>query len=362
MAISNSIKQIMNRLDRDEERFQQVLDCYLAAILAIRENVTETTPEETTRHREKLKELYVELSSAHEPETLANSRNTLLRVLQSHHDSAVRHQAQRDEDWRAVAVALGEAAATLEERNDRQSVRLREVTQQLQHVSRVTDLADIRRKVAKQVLEIHRIREEMWRENNASIHQMQAQLVEVQERLKKAETRAASDALTGLMNRGEGERLLAARLESGEVLSVILIDLDDFKQVNDRWGHNAGDQVLKTVGHVLAHNVRLCDAVCRWGGDEFMIILNTELQTARKRAEALRKALCIRHQLVILGNITEVWTSASFGVAQNDGNDDVEALVGRADLNLYENKLRRQPGHGAAASGQKCSGLLTTPS
>jgi diguanylate cyclase (GGDEF)-like protein len=97
-------------------------------------------------------------------------------------------------------------------------------------------------------------------------------------------TSASTDILTGLLNHGEAELRLRKRLEQGEVVSLIILDLNGFKQINDRWGHTCGDQVLKAFSRILANVTRISDAVCRWGGDEFLVILQGDEGLAQQRA------------------------------------------------------------------------------
>ena len=102
---------------------------------------------------------------------------------------------------------------------------------------------------------------------------MESKLNEFQERLEQAEKRATTDSLTGLLNRGEGERRLRRHIDAGKIASIRRIDVDGFKQINDCWGHTCGDQVLRVFSRNLEQLVRPADAVCRWGGDEFLVFL-----------------------------------------------------------------------------------------
>ena len=167
---------------------------------------------------------------------------------------------------------------------------------------------------------------------------MQVQLTEFQKRLERAESRATIDALTGLINRGEGELRLRKAIGTGHQVSIILIDLNGFKQVNDHWGHSAGDQVLKAFATALTQNVRPTDSACRWGGDEFLVIMNGNEEVARERALKLRAKLRMMHKLVVLGRIIEVDVSASLGVAQARSGEPLEDLLTRADVELYGHK------------------------
>ncbi|MFC4261059.1 diguanylate cyclase [Marinobacter lacisalsi] len=146
------------------------------------------------------------------------------------------------------------------------------------------------------------------------------------------------DPLTGLMNR----RAMAERLESERAryhrlshsFAVILLDLDYFKRVNDEFGHQAGDRVLREIANRLKLHTRQQDCVARWGGEEFLVLLpDTEEQGAMTTAEKLRTALH-EHPFEI-GNRPPVSQTGSFGIAVYDGRESASRLIARADQALY---------------------------
>jgi diguanylate cyclase (GGDEF)-like protein len=168
-----------------------------------------------------------------------------------------------------------------------------------------------------------------------------------------AESRAATDALTGLPNRRSFndtlKRMLAQSLRSHDQLSVIAIDLDHFKQINDRFGHDKGDEVLATAAAALREGTRASDFVGRWGGEEFVVIApDTPLDGALALAENLRAGI---ERMTVVGVDREL--SASFGVAVSPAHAaSPELLVRQADRALYAAKaLGRNCVQVASATG-----------
>jgi diguanylate cyclase (GGDEF)-like protein/PAS domain S-box-containing protein len=156
---------------------------------------------------------------------------------------------------------------------------------------------------------------------------------------KRLEELADHDSLTGLFNRRRFEEELskevtrAARNQSPG--AVLLIDLDRFKDVNDRFGHRAGDALLRTVAQALRHRVRETDVLARLGGDEFAVILpQTDLEQAQQAAEGIVQTL--RRQTAMLGNDI-VHTSASVGLMPFDTLSTAQ-LLECVDLAMYEAK------------------------
>ncbi len=158
---------------------------------------------------------------------------------------------------------------------------------------------------------------------------------------RTVEQQALVDSLTGLANR----RLCTAALEKElaraerfqEPLTLVLADIDDFKRINDRWGHPTGDEVLKDFAEHLRESVREIDLAGRWGGEEFALLLpGTDLEGGRQLAERIREALAT-HRLVAPDG-DEIEVSASFGVASFPAVSGQNQLVAAADAALYEAK------------------------
>ncbi len=163
--------------------------------------------------------------------------------------------------------------------------------------------------------------------------------------LKTAETKlvemATQDFLTGLLNRRETFRRLDEELQRSRRLavpfSVLLLDLDHFKQVNDIHGHSAGDLVLQTVASVLRRGVRPYDLCCRHGGEEFLVVLpETALTGAAGIAERLRSE--IEQQVISLPDGQTLQVTASIGAAALAGDETIDQLIIRADEAMYQAK------------------------
>lgn len=157
----------------------------------------------------------------------------------------------------------------------------------------------------------------------------------------RAEHLAMVDPLTQMNNRRAFYELLQPRWSTGlrkhHAMSVIALDLDHFKAINDSYGHAAGDEVLRAVAEVLRASARDGDILARWGGEEFLLFLDeTPLAVAMAVAERLRHSLAAL-RVALPGGAVAI--TASLGVAQAaDGNTTIEDLISRADSQLYRAK------------------------
>ena len=165
--------------------------------------------------------------------------------------------------------------------------------------------------------------------------------LEVTWNLEEVELRSKTDPLTGLGNRRYLEERLAQALAEtdrfGQPTALILVDIDHFKKVNDTWGHEAGDHVLKKVARLLSDGVREVDTCVRFGGEEMAILLpQTTVTGAVDVADRLRRTLAARP---LYFQSQEIPVTASFGVcAYPDASATHEALLTEADRALYEAK------------------------
>jgi diguanylate cyclase len=177
--------------------------------------------------------------------------------------------------------------------------------------------------------------------------QLQAELAEakaeLQDHAKRIEVHMAearTDALAGVANRRAFDEQLARRYAAwqrqGIPLSLLIIDIDRFKEFNDTHGHQAGDEILRGIGRVLATNVRDMDFAARYGGEEFAFILPyTHLDDAKSAAERIRTAIA-KEVISLEGKPLQV--TASVGIAELQPGDTVASLLHRADLALYAAK------------------------
>jgi diguanylate cyclase (GGDEF)-like protein len=156
----------------------------------------------------------------------------------------------------------------------------------------------------------------------------------------QVKSESTHDPLTGCVRRAPAAEMLATELRRSRrirsAVSAIMFDLDGFKQVNDQHGHQCGDRLLADIGRLLLRQLRTSDIRCRYGGDEFLLILpETPAAGARQVAESLRVAVSA---LVVPWRGQQLSVTASVGVVTGEGEIDAEQLIARADRALYAAK------------------------
>ncbi len=181
------------------------------------------------------------------------------------------------------------------------------------------------------------------KEMEDKLKESQSQVAELKDNLEAARFENLTDELTGLGNRRLFDQTMSRKVQAssgiGTTFCLIMLDIDHFKQFNDSWGHQTGDQVLRLVGMTIKNTISATDIAARYGGEEFAVILpDTTLDEAIMQADLIREAIKDRKLLKRstgekLGNVT-----VSAGVARYEQNDTAVTLIERADAALYSAK------------------------
>jgi diguanylate cyclase len=202
---------------------------------------------------------------------------------------------------------------------------------------------DTLRAVIERLMEGARAMEHNNKKLEASLSVSKQEIEQLQQNLAVVRSESLTDPLTSLSNRKSFDLSLAhaivATKQRGEPLSLIMADVDHFKQFNDKFGHLTGDQVLRLVAVAMKHNVKGQDIAARYGGEEFVIALpDTTLRSAAAVADQIRRAVMAKELMKRssgerLGRVT-----ISVGIAQLHGSETAQSLIERADACLYAAK------------------------
>jgi len=142
-----------------------------------------------------------------------------------------------------------------------------------------------------------------------------------------------TDPLTGLYRKGYFNIQLEKLLGNNELVAIVVMDLDDFKKINDTYGHLVGDEILKGFADLIQANIRSYDLFARWGGEEFLLLLrHSTVENTIKKLDNIRKLIEVE-EFNHIGHLT-----VSFGLTYTNYSDDVNSVLQRADEALYEAK------------------------
>lgn len=209
-------------------------------------------------------------------------------------------------------------------------------------IANTSDPQELKKLVAGMVSQTQK----MMSENKtleSKLEKSSSTMQELKQEMETVRKEAFTDGLTGIANRKkfdqEVEIMAKEAQENDQTLSLVICDIDHFKSFNDTYGHQIGDQVLRLVARVLHDGVKGRDLPCRYGGEEFVIILpDTETENAKKVADVLRNAVKSKEIRNRATGETLTPVTISMGVAQLDSEETIKEWIERADKALYRAK------------------------
>lgn len=247
----------------------------------------------------------------------------------------------RLQDYRDVVEDLVGGLRSIVQRDQRTENTIFESLEIIKAAAETGDLARVKSSLADTVQQVQETFTEQRREYEEQLEELNERMSTLRKDLVDAREEMQRDSLTNAYNRGAFDtaiqRSLSMQLIVKQPVTLMMIDIDNFKQVNDNYGHAAGDEALRLLGDALSRSfIRKSDIVARYGGDEFAVILpDTSPVHARKLIERfLARAATLR----ISAAPNETTVACSVGYTELSDEDTVESLLKRADKALYDAK------------------------
>jgi len=314
------------------------LQTWQSLLLVAGKSCDRAVPDLKSNLAQRLSDLSSRLSPPVTPEVLASASQTAGVELSRWAELAfLRHEAG-GRDLKEIVDVMAKAIASVTERDERYAVEVGGLTQKLHAIANISDPAVIRRSILESVSALTVGVERIAEEGRRSLLRLSAEVEDYRSRLVKSERLSSLDPLTGLANRRCFEDQLDVRIRAGKCFCLILIDLDNFKDVNDRLGHLAGDEVLKHFAGKLRVQFPSVDLVARWGGDEFAVIISSSQKDAQARVYGMRRSALGECRINVVRQLVTVMVDASMGVVEWDGVENGTEMLARADRCMYLGK------------------------
>jgi diguanylate cyclase (GGDEF)-like protein len=316
-----------------------ILESYRSALRAMGKSGVQACPAVGSDLQQNLASLEKSLSE-HLTTTLVKDTEARVeeQLLQWGGHSAEYFKTKANE-VKEILIVLARTAESMGKRDQRYANHFSQFTAQLQGIADLEDLAHVRSSLVRQANELKTYVDQMAKDSRESVAQLQAEVSTYETKLKVVEQLALEDSLTGLANRRKVEERIEWRIAHEQVFCVVILDLDRFKQVNDTYGHPAGDDLLQQFSRELRSNIRSTDIVGRWGGDEFIVVLDCDLPPAKAQVDRVRKWVLGEYTIETpQSGKTKVKVDASIGIAQWQSGQTVQALIASADSAMYRAK------------------------
>lgn len=315
------------------------MECYRAVLLAIGKSALQISPGLGADLDTNLRGLEHRLSVGCSSDSLKRTEKQVEVQLQEWGGRTSEHYKARADEVKELLIALAKTAESVGSRDQGYSNRFKELTGRLEKIADLEDLTQIRSSLVTRVAELKNSVDQMTHENQLLVSQLRAEVSIYETRLRSAEHLALKDDLTGLANRRSIEERIQSNIANRHEFCVVMLDLNQFKQVNDTHGHQAGDNLLKQFATELQLNTRAGDLVGRWGGDEFIVVLSCTTQAAANHIERIREWVFGKYTIRMAGASSLVlFMDAAIGAADWRSGESMEQLIAKADAAMYQSK------------------------
>lgn len=322
------------------------LSSYRSALAAMGQCSIDACPAEGVALDQKLTHICEQISQTPAAESLAAAGVSVQAELRDWGHRTARHYRHKAGEVKQILLAMAQTAESVGQRDERCARQIDEVTRKLRRIASLDDISLIRSSIERSAAELKESIHRITAEGRDVLQRMQAQVTTFQAKLEEAEQIASIDALTRLRSRMAVEGQLEQRIAAAAPFCVAILDVNGFKGVNDEHGHLVGDALLKQFAGELKSACRVTDVVGRWGGDEFLIVLDGERTQAEAQIERVRKWVCGQYTVDASTAPLKLTVGASIGLAEWTQPETLPQLLQRADAAMYENKAAQRPRRG----------------
>jgi diguanylate cyclase len=252
-----------------------------------------------------------------------------------------RYILDRETELKDIIELLSQAMVTVNTENQQYNQKIFKQSEKLEHITLLDDIRRIKGELAEQIQQMRQTIQTKQLNDEKQLAVLSRQVQVLDKELKKARVESTQDGLTGAYNRKAFDHYLREMVERNTIkkksMALLFVDIDDFKKINDSYGHQTGDSVLVAMTRKCAELIRSNDFLARYGGEEFVIVLpGASLRNATKRAKKICKTIgTTRYVLDSLNKGPALNLTVSIGVSALRDGDTVASLCERADQALY---------------------------
>ncbi len=314
------------------------LSGYCAALHAMGRSGSDACPALGRELDESLSKVAQDLCHVRSAEAVAAADESICGQLQEWGRKSARHYQAKAGEVKDILLMMARTAESVGERDQRCAQQINAVTSQLKSIANLEDLTEIRASIEKSATELKSSIDRMTAEGEAVLGRLRIEVSTYQAKCEEAEQIASRDPLTRLGNRLSVESQIENRVNAAARFCVAILDIDDFKHVNDVQGHVVGDEVLRQFATELRTACRATDVIGRWGGDEFIVVLDGGLAEAEAQIGRVSKWVCGNYSIAGREGQATLRVGASIGVAEYTPTETMKQLLDRADREMYRRK------------------------
>jgi diguanylate cyclase (GGDEF)-like protein len=313
-------------------------DAYRSALTQIGEFGAETCPAHGAELKRGLARIEAAVGDNPSSTVVAGAERSVSELLLDWGKKAALHHQHRTSEVKDLLLVMARTAESLGHKDDLYARQLEAATVKLDSIASLEDLTRIRASVEESARDLRDSVNRMIAESRSVVGHLRAEVLAYQARLEKAEHTASCDALTGLGSRFWIERRIEQRIESHVPFSILLIDIEGFRRLNEEHGKFVGDQLLKEFARELRSACRISDLVARWGGDRFIVLVDCMENEAQPQVMRLRTWISKSYHVPGRTGYLSVPISASVAIEECREGDCLNDLLERADSELMRGR------------------------
>ena len=285
--------------------------------------------------------LEVKFNSDEKLKKTQSSFNKQKKTIRKFVDQQKKYLAERENELKDIIDLLAKAMVTLDTDNQAYNQKIYKQSEKLEQITRLDDIKKIKQALIQEIETIKQTVREKQNNDTKKLKSLSKKVCTLNEELQKARADSVLDGLTGIHNRKAFDRYIKKLIDQNKMaptaFALLMVDIDDFKGVNDAYGHQTGDRVLLALANKCCHIIRNEDFMARYGGDEFVLVLpNATLQNANKKAQKLCKSIATtRYSLDDVEPGHTLSITVSIGVSVYRKGDTSASITDRADQALY---------------------------
>lgn len=321
--------EVQSELEVRKQLSDAAISAYSCAIEGIREHALRACPPLIEPFSQDLQALMEGLSGQCEASQLIASKHDLLDTLARFGNQAAQDYVAMTTDIQEMIRLAVSATDSLQKHSNRESEELTQFASAFEAISSVENVAELRRRLRAEVQHMHDCLARIARDNAQMIQRLQSEMRLLKQRLQQSQQSACVDALTQLPNRRALEAHAEARLKEHHRFCVIFFNIERCAVINERYGREVGDVIVKYFGQRLTSAVLPTDMAGRWGGAEFLVITESNLQDAMLRMRQMSDKVCGRYQVNADGRDVRLHVNAASSIAESLPSETLDHLIAR---------------------------------
>ena len=331
-----------------DELLATIIEAYRSALFMVGNQAVVGCPAPARELESGLEELAVRVAPESTPQTVSTIQRQVEELLVRWGASMAEHLKARTDEVKELLIAVARTAEAVGERDQQYATQFNGLTADLQAIANLDDLTQIRASVKRKAAELKISVDRMALDGQQSLAHMRTKVSTYEVKLKAAEDLASKDPLTGLANRRGVERRMEWYAAQKRPYSIILLDLNLFKSINDKHGHAVGDALLHDFASELTKTVRKEDLVGRWGGDEFIVVFGCDAATAKSQVDRIREWVFGNYTIQCAGLQVplKIHVEASVGLAGWYPGRTAQEVIKEADQAMYMAKKESRNARG----------------